>query len=230
MVMTEDEKKLTAYHEGGHALVSFNMPSYDPIHKATIIPRGRALGMVMNLPERDKHGHSIKYLKARLAVCFGGRVAEEVIFGKDNISTGAGGGTGSDINQATQLARAMVTKYGMSEEMGPVEYGENQEEVFLGRSVTQTQSVSEEVAQKIDKEIRKLVDEGYNTARQILTDKIDDLHKIAKALMTYETLSGEEIENIINKNIYPADKQDLKVEDEKSSALGAMGLKPKIVH
>ena len=230
MVMTEDEKKLTAYHEGGHALVSFNMPSYDPIHKATIIPRGRALGMVMNLPERDKHGHSIKYLKARLAVCFGGRVAEEVIFGKDNISTGAGGGTGSDINQATQLARAMVTKYGMSEEMGPVEYGENQEEVFLGRSVTQTQSVSEEVAQKIDKEIRKLVDEGYNTAKQILTDKIDDLHKIAKALMTYETLSGEEIENIINKNIYPADKQDLKVEDEKSSALGAMGLKPKIVH
>ena len=106
MVMTEDEKKLTAYHEGGHALVSFNMPSYDPIHKATIIPRGRALGMVMNLPERDKHGYSIKYLKARMAVCFGGRVAEELIFGKDNISTGAGGGSGSDINQATQLARA----------------------------------------------------------------------------------------------------------------------------
>ena len=230
MVMTEDEKKLTAYHEGGHALVSFNMPSYDPIHKATIIPRGRALGMVMNLPERDKHGHSIKYLKARLAVCFGGRVAEEVIFGKDNISTGAGGGSGSDINQATQLARAMVTKYGMSEEMGPVEYGENQEEVFLGRSVTQTQSVSEEVAQKIDKEIRKLVDEGYNKAKEILTEKIDDLHKIAKALMTYETLTGEEIENIITKNIYPADKQDLKVDDDKSSALGAMGLKPKIVH
>ena len=230
MVMTEDEKKLTAYHEGGHALVSFNMPSYDPIHKATIIPRGRALGMVMNLPERDKHGHSIKYLKARLAVCFGGRVAEEVIFGKDNISTGAGGGSGSDINQATQLARAMVTKYGMSEEMGPVEYGENQEEVFLGRSVTQTQSVSEEVAKKIDKEIRKLVDEGYNKAKQILTEKTDDLHKIAKALITYETLTGEEIENIINKNIYPADKQDLKVEDDKGSAMTAMGLKPKIVH
>ena len=162
--------------------------------------------------------------------CFGGRVAEEVIFGKDNISTGAGGGSGSDINQATQLARAMVTKYGMSEEMGPVEYGENQEEVFLGRSVTQTQSVSEEVAQKIDKEIRKLVDEGYNKARKILTEKIDDLHKIAKALITYETLTGEEIENIITKNIYPADKQDLKVDDDKSSALGAMGLKPKIVH
>ncbi len=124
----------------------------------------------------------------------------------------------------------MVTKYGMSEEMGPIEYGENQEEVFLGRSVTQTQSVSEEVAQRIDKEIRKLVDEGYNKAKQILTDKVDDLHKIAKALITYETLTGEEIENIINKNIYPADKQDLNVEDEKGSSLTAMGLKPKIVH
>ena len=232
MVMTEDEKKLTAYHEGGHALVSFNMPSHDPIHKATIIPRGRALGMVMNLPERDKHGYSIKYLKARMAVCFGGRVAEEIIFGKNDISTGAGGGSGSDINQATQLARAMVTKYGMSEEMGPVEYGENQEEVFLGRSVTQTQSVSEETSRKIDKEIRKLIDEGYDQAKKILTDKIDDLHKIAKALITYETLTGDEIENIINKNLYPKDKIIEKPEekDDQSSALGAMGLKPKIVH
>jgi cell division protease FtsH len=202
------------------------MPSYDPIHKATIIPRGRALGMVMNLPERDKHGYSIKYLKARMAVCFGGRVAEELIFGKDNISTGAGGGSGSDINQATQLARAMVTKYGMSEEMGPIEYGENQEEVFLGRSVTQTQSVSEEVAQKIDKEIRKLVDEGYNQATKILTEKIDDLHKIAKALITYETLTGEEIENIINKNVYPKDKVVEKPEenDDQSSCTRCDGL------
>ena len=122
----------------------------------------------------------------------------------------------------------MVTKYGMSEEMGPVEYGENQEEVF--KDHYKTQSVSEEVAQKIDKEIRKLIDEGYNKAKQILTDKIDDLHKIAKALITYETLTGEEIENIINKNIYPADKQDLKVDEEKGSAMGVMGLKPKIVH
>ena len=229
MVMPEEEKKLTAYHEGGHALVSFNMPSYDPIHKATIIPRGRALGMVMNLPERDKHGYSIKYLKARLAVCFGGRVAEELIFGKDNISTGAGGGSGSDINQATQLARAMVTKYGMSEEMGPVEYGENQEEVFLGRSVTQTQSVSEAVAQKIDKEIRKLVDEGYNQAKKILTDKIDDLHKLAKALLIYETLSGDEIRDLILKDIKPTKsfKEDDQDDGKSSSALGSLGLKPK---
>ena len=167
-----------------------------------------------------------------MAVCFGGRVAEEIIFGKDNISTGAGGGSGSDISQATQLARAMVTKYGMSEEMGPIEYGENQEEVFLGRSVTQTQSVSEEVAKKIDIEIRKLVDEGYNKAKKILTEKVDDLHKIAKALITYETLSGEEIENIINNNQYPKDKvvEKLDDKDDQSSALGAMGLKPKIVH
>ena len=184
----------------------------------------------MNLPERDKHSHSIKYLKARLAVCFGGRVAEEVIFGKDNISTGAGGGTGSDINQATQLARAMVTKYGMSEEMGPVEYGENQEEVFFRKICHSNSICSRGSCSKIDKEIRKLVDEGYNTAKQILTDKIEDLHKIAKALITYETLTGEEIENIINKDIYPADKQDLKVEDDKGSAMGALGLKPKIVH
>ena len=227
MVMTEDEKKLTAYHEGGHASC-FKCPA--PI---LFIRRfeGRALGMVMNLPERDKHGYSIKYLKARLAVCFGGRVAEELIFGKDDITTGAGGGSGSDINQATQLARAMVTKYGMGGN-GTVEYGENQEEIFLGRSVPQTQSVSEAVAQKIDKEIRKLVDEGYNQAKKILTEKIDDLHKIAKALMTYETLTGEEIENIINKNEYPKDKILEKPEDkdDQSSALGAMGLKPKIVH
>ena len=125
----------------------------------------------------------------------------------------------------------MVTKYGMSEELGPVEYGENQEEVFLGRSVTQTQSVSEAVAQKIDKEIRRLVDEGYNQAKTILTTKIDDLHKIAKALLTYETLTGEDISKIINKNEYPPNKEDLKVEDESSdSALGSIGLKPKIVH
>ena len=125
----------------------------------------------------------------------------------------------------------MVTKYGMSEEMGPVEYGENQEEVFLGRSVTQTQSVSEDVAQKIDKEIRKLVDEGYNQAKKILSEKIDDLHKIAKALLTYETLTGQEIEDIINKNKYPDNKQDLVKDDEnKDSALGSIGLKPKIVH
>ena len=164
-------------------------------------------------------------------MCFGGRVAEELIFGKENITSGAGGGSGSDINQATKIAKAMVTKYGMSEELGPMEYGENEEEIFLGRSVARQQHMSEEMAKKVDLEVRKLIDEGYTKAKKILTEKLEDLHKLAKALLTYETLTGEEIENLINKNIYPANKKDL--EDEKGnqdSALGSMGLKPKIVH
>ena len=231
MVMTEDEKKLTAYHEGGHAIVSFNLEHSDPIHKATIIPRGRALGMVMNLPERDKYQYNIKEFKAKIAMCFGGRVAEELIFGKDNITSGAGGGSGSDISQATKIAKAMVTQYGMSEELGPMEYGENQEEIFLGRSVARQQNMSEEMARKVDLEVRKLIDEGYNKAKKILTDKLEDLHKLAKALLTYETLTGEEINNLINKNIYPANKEDLKSDsDDQDSALGTIGLKPKIVH
>ncbi len=229
MVMTEDEKKLTAYHEGGHALLALNVKSTDPIHKATIIPRGRALGMVMQLPERDKHGHSIKELKSRMIILFGGRVAEEVIFGKDNISTGAGGGPGSDINQATKLAKAMVMKYGMSDELGPVEYGENEQEVFLGRSVATQQNMSEEMARKVDLEVRKLIDEAYGEAKRILTEKVDDLHKLAKALLIYETLSGDEIRDLILKDIKPS--RSFKDEDEDdgktSSALGSLGLKPK---
>ena len=231
MVMTEDEKKLTAYHEGGHAIVSFNLENSDPIHKATIIPRGRALGMVMNLPERDKYQYTIKEFKAKIAMCFGGRVAEELIFGKDNITSGAGGGSGSDINQATKIAKAMVTKYGMSEELGPMEYGENEEEIFLGRSVARQQNMSEETAKKVDAEIRKFVEKGYERAKKVLTEKIEDLHKLAKALLTYETLTGSEIEDLINKNVYPSNKEDLKVENEdEGSALGSIGLKPKIVH
>ena len=231
MVMTEDEKKLTAYHEGGHAIVSFNLENSDPIHKATIIPRGRALGMVMNLPERDKYQYTIKEFKAKIAMCFGGRVAEELIFGKDNITSGAGGGSGSDISQATKIAKAMVTKYGMSEELGPMEYGENEEEIFLGRSVARQQNMSEEMAKKVDIEVRKLIDEGYNKAKKILTEKLEDLHKLAKALLTYETLTGDEIEDLINKNKYPESKQNLKDDEEsKDSALGSIGLKPKIVH
>ncbi len=231
MVMTEDEKRKTAYHEGGHAIVSFNLDHSDPIHKATIIPRGRALGMVVNLPERDKYGHSIKELKARMAICFGGRVAEEIIFGKDNISTGAGGGTGSDINQATKLARAMVMQYGMSETLGPMEYGENEQEVFLGRSVARHQQMSEETSKKVDAEIKKIVDEGYEKAKKILTEKLEDLHKLAKALMTYETLSGEEIKDLILKNVEPKRaSEENNSNKEESSALGSLGLKPKPAH
>jgi cell division protease FtsH len=227
MVMTEDEKKLTAYHEGGHAIVSFNLKAADPIHKATIIPRGRALGMVMNLPERDKYQQTIKELKARLAQCFGGRVAEELIFGKENITTGAGGGAGSDISQATRIARAMVTKYGMSEDLGPMEYGENEEEVFLGRSIARQQNMSEEMTKKVDTEIRKLIDEGYNKAKEILTNKIDDLHKLAKALLVYETLSGDEILNLLTKNQYPSRKLDEEDKTSETSVLEGLGLKPK---
>ncbi len=229
MVMSEDEKKLTAYHEGGHAIVALNVQSTDPIHKATIIPRGRALGMVMQLPERDKHGHSIKELKSRMAICFGGRVAEEVIFGKDNISTGAGGGQGSDINQATKIAKAMVMKYGMSEELGPVEYGENEQEVFLGRSVATQQNMSEEMARKVDLEVRKLIDEAYNTATKVLTEKKEDLDKLAKALLVYETLSGDEIRDLVLKDKKPTRsfESDTKDDGKESSALGTIGLKPK---
>ena len=226
MVMSEEEKKLTAYHEAGHAIVTINESAAYPIHKATIIPRGRALGMVMQLPERDEVSQTREQLHAQLAIAMGGRVAEEIIFGDDKVTTGAV----SDIEQATKRARAMVMRAGLSKELGPVAYGENEEEVFLGRSVARQQNMSEETAKKVDAEIRKIVDQGYDRARKVLTDKIEDLHKLAKALLTYETLSGEEIENLINKNIYPADKQDLKVDDDKGSALSSMGLKPKIVH
>jgi len=227
MVMTEEEKTLTAYHEAGHAIVTINEDAAHPIHKATIIPRGRALGMVMQLPERDELSQTREQLHAQLAIAMGGRVAEEIIFGEDKVTTGAS----SDIEQATQRARAMVMRAGLSKELGPVAYGSNEEEVFLGRSVARTQNMSEETAKKVDSEIRKIVEKGYERARKILTEKIDDLHKLAKALLTYETLSGDEIENLINKNIYPSNKEDLKVEnDDKSSALSSMGLKPKIVH
>ena len=157
----------------------------------------------------------------------GGRVAEEIIFGDDKVTTGAS----SDIEQATKRARAMVMKAGLSKELGPIAYGENEEEVFLGRSVARQQNMSEETARKVDSEIKFIVDKGYDRAKKILTEKIDDLHKLAKALLTYETLTGDEIENLVNKNIYPSNKEDLKTDDDKQdSALGSIGLKPKIVH
>ena len=227
MVMTEEEKKLTAYHEAGHAIVTINEKAAYPIHKATIIPRGRALGMVMQLPEKDEVSQTREQLHAQMAIAMGGRVAEELIFGDDKVTTGAA----SDIEQATKRARAMVMRAGLSKELGPVAYGENEEEVFLGRSVARQQNMSEETAKKVDAEIRKFVEKGYERARKVLTEKIDDLHKLAKALLTYETLTGKEIEDLVNKNIYPAGKQDVKDEsDDQSSALGSIGLKPKIVH
>ena len=189
MVMTEDEKKLTAYHEAGHALVMLEVPGHDPVHKVTIIPRGRALGVTMFLPERDKLSQSILELKANLASLFGGRVAEELIFGEDMITTGAS----NDIHQATSLARRMVTEFGFSDALGPLRYSENEEEVFLGHSVTQRQNMSDETASIIDKEVRKFVEEGEATARKIVSERIDDLHNLANALLEYETLTGDEI-------------------------------------
>ena len=220
-------KKLTAYHEAGHAIVTINEKAAYPIHKATIIPRGRALGMVMQLPEKDEVSQTREQLHAQMAIAMGGRVAEELIFGEDKVTTGAV----SDIEQATKRARAMVMRAGLSKELGTIAYGENEEEVFLGRSVARQQNMSEETAKKVDAEIKKFVEKGYDRARKVLTEKIEDLHKLAKALLTYETLSGNEIEDIVNKNVYPTNKEDLKVEeDDKGSALGSIGLKPKIVH
>ena len=193
MVMTEDEKKLTAFHEAGHALVGHFSPASDPIHKATIIPRGRALGMVMRLPEGDRISVSREKLEADIAVAMGGRVAEELIFGHDKVTAGAS----SDIEQATKIARHMVTHWGMSDKLGPIAYGENQQEVFLGHSVTQTKNVSEETAQLIDSEIRNLVDTGYDKARSLITDNLDRLNDLANALLEHETLTGDEISAIL---------------------------------
>ncbi len=193
LVMTEDEKKLTAYHEGGHAIVALNVPATDPVHKATIIPRGRALGMVMQLPERDQLSMSFEQMQSRLAVLMGGRVAEEMIFGKDKVTSGAA----SDIQQATKLARAMVTQFGFSDELGTVLYGDNQEEVFLGHSVARQQNISEQTAQKIDAEVRRLVEHGLSEAKRILVDKSEDLEALAQGLLEYETLSGDEIRNLL---------------------------------
>jgi len=227
MVMTEDDKKLTAYHESGHAIVALNEKASDPIHKATIIPRGRALGVVWTLPERDKYSHSREYIEANISKAMGGRIAEELIFGHEKVTSGAA----SDIQMATKLAKDMVTRFGMSNELGPLTYGENEDEVFLGRSITRHQQMSEETANKVDAEIKKIVDAGYKRAKKILTEKIDDMHKLAKALILYETLTGDEIMDLILKNKYPKRAEDLKEDkNDKTSALGSLGLKPKPAH
>jgi len=194
LVMTDEEKKLTAYHEAGHALVALHMPASDPIHKATIIPRGRALGMVMRLPEKDQVSLTRAKCKADLAVAMGGRVAEEMIFGYEKVTSGASG----DIQMATKLARAMATQFGMSDKLGPLLYGENQEEVFLGHSVAKNQHVSEDTQRIVDSEIKSFVNTGYETAKRVLTEHEDQLHTIANGLLEYETLSGDEIRDLLD--------------------------------
>ena len=191
MVMTEDEKKLTAYHEAGHAIVGLNVPQHDPIHKATIIPRGRALGMVMSLPERDQLSVSYTKYKSKIAMAMGGKVAEELIFGAENVTSGAT----SDIQQVSRIARAMVTQFGFSEALGNVDYA-NERESYLGASSGGT-SHSGTTQKTIDDEVRKIVDEGYARAKQILTDKNDDLHRLAQGLLEYETLTGDQIRRVI---------------------------------
>ncbi|MDQ0326067.1 cell division protease FtsH [Rhodopseudomonas julia] len=223
LVMTEDEKRLTAYHEGGHAIVALNVPSTDPVHKATIIPRGRALGMVMQLPERDQLSMTYQQMTSRLAIMMGGRVAEEITFGHDRVTSGAA----SDIEQATKLARAMVTRWGFSDELGRVAYGDNQEEVFLGHSVARQQNISEQTAQKIDREVRRLVDEGYDKAREILTTQHDQLETLAQGLLEFETLSGEEIRALLNgKRPVREDPSD-DLPPAKGSAVPTTGSRPR---
>jgi cell division protease FtsH len=193
LVMSDDEKRMTAYHEGGHALCAMHEPLCDPVHKATIIPRGRALGMVMSLPEGDRYSKSKSKLLAELVLAMGGRAAEEVVFGADNVSNGASG----DIKMATDQARRMITEWGMSDKLGMIAYGDNSQEVFLGHSVTQNKNVSESTAQEIDREIKAIIDHAYQKARSILTDNIEELHRLARGLLEYETLSGDEIRQVL---------------------------------
>ena len=221
MVMTLKEKELTAYHEAGHALVGVFTPGNDPLHKVTIIPRGRALGVTMNLPERDKYSETKTEMNAKLAMIFGGRVAEELIFGKENITSGAS----NDILQATQRARAMVVEWGMSEKLGPLRYSENEEDVFLGRSVTQRKSMSDETAKLIDQEIRKLIDTAECHARRILKKHIKHLHNLAKALLEFETLSGDDVKELISKGKLKSNKDSDKSSPNRktSISLGSKG-------
>ncbi|AGF75001.1 cell division protease ftsH [Bartonella australis AUST/NH1] len=191
--MTQEEKELTAYHEAGHAIVALNVPVADPVHKATIVPRGRALGMVMQLPEGDRYSMSYRWMISRLAIMMGGRVAEELKFGKENITSGAA----SDIEQATKLARAMITRWGFSDLLGHVAYGDNQDEIFLGHTVARTQNVSEETARMIDAEVRKLIDDAYKAASKILKTKEKQWLALAQGLLEYETLTGSEINEVI---------------------------------
>jgi cell division protease FtsH len=193
LVMSDDEKKMTAYHEGGHAICSITLPECDPVHKATIIPRGRALGMVMSLPEGDRYSTSKVKLLQQLIMAMGGRAAEELIFGADRVSNGASG----DIKMATDMTRRMVTEWGMSEKLGMISYGDNGQEVFLGHSVTQNKNVSEATAREIDNEIKAVIDHAYAEAKRILTERLADLHSLAKGLLEYETLSGDEIQAVL---------------------------------
>jgi cell division protease FtsH len=193
MVMSDDEKRLTAYHESGHAIVGRLVPEHDPVHKVSIIPRGRALGVTLFLPEDDRY-YSKQRLESSISSLFGGRIAEELIFGAESVTTGAQ----NDIHRATEIARNMVTKWGLSDRLGPLTYSEEEQEVFLGHSVTQHKSVSDETTHLIDEEIRNIIERNYERARQLLTDNMDKLHAMAAALMKYETIDADQIDDIMS--------------------------------
>ncbi len=193
MAMKEEEKRLTAYHEAGHAIVGLKVPSHDPVYKVTIIPRGRALGVTMFLPEEDRYSHSKEHLESQISSLFGGRIAEELIFGPQSVTTGAS----NDIMRATELARNMVTKWGLSDRMGPLAYGEDEGEVFLGRSVTQHKALSDDTAHAIDEEVRAFIDRNYERAERILEEHTDKLHAMANALMKFETIDSDQIRDIM---------------------------------
>ena len=193
MVMNDDEKKLTAYHEAGHAIVGLTVPEHDPVYKVSIIPRGRALGVTMFLPTEDRYSYTKTRLNSQIASLFGGRLAEEIIFGLDKVTTGAS----NDIERATEIARNMVTKWGLSDRLGPLSYSEDNGEVFLGRSVTQTKNISDETSHVIDLEIREVIDGNYRRAKQILENNLDKLHCMAEALIKYETIDSEQIARLM---------------------------------
>jgi cell division protease FtsH len=193
MVMSEDEKKLTAYHEAGHAIVGRLVPEHDPVHKVSIIPRGRALGVTLFLPEEDRYSYTKQRLESQISSLFGGRIAEEIIFGAESVTTGAQ----NDIQRATDIARNMVTKWGLSERLGPLTYSEDEQEVFLGHSVTQHKNVSDETTHIIDEEVRSFIDRNYERARSLLDDNMDKLHAMASALIKYETIDHDQIDDIM---------------------------------
>jgi cell division protease FtsH len=194
MVMDEQEKRLTAYHEAGHAIIGLSVPEHDPVYKVTIIPRGRALGVTMFLPEADRYSTSKRRLESRIATLFGGRLAEEMVFGPESVTTGAS----NDIERATEIARNMVTKWGLSDRLGPLTYSEESGEVFLGRSVTQHKQVSDVTAHAIDQEVRGLIDSNYQRAKSILESNLDKLHKMAEALIKFETIDDNQIKDIMD--------------------------------
>lgn len=219
MVMSEKEKKLTAYHEAGHAIVGRSVPDHDPVYKVSIIPRGRALGVTMFLPEEDRYSHSKKHLESQISSLFGGRIAEELIYGKDSVTTGAS----NDIERATSLARSMVTKWGLSERLGPLSYSEDEGEVFLGRSVTQHKNMGDDTARIIDEEIRDLIDRNYNRAEEILKENIDILHTMTDALMKYETIDASQIDALMAGKEVPAPKDWVDLDDDDISNTPSSG-------